>query len=406
MIWLRAKSGRIQPALDSIRHTFSQQQRRADTQQDIQSHKINWKSVGCAISLAIFTVLLFGSIIGIPVVLTQLKTSPKTTNSQRALASKQLCTTRASWSSKGITVAGLSNNLPSTALSGLHHPSDIYVYANGTLLIADTDNNRIVKWNRNAKEGVLIAGTGSYGSWNNLLAKPTALTVYHDHLYVSDSDNYRIQVFTLNSNSTSPRAVTLIGRYGQGSQLNQINEVKSLAATASLLFMADSNNDRILSWNFESNFFDTVLENKNMSKSNSTTLHHPSGLAYDPKTSSLYVADTSHSRIQKYSINNKNVSNTVAGWGELNRPTAVQLDPSGTNMFIVDTLNHRVLLWLEGSRYGRTIIGNGTAGNSDEQLNSPSQIRFDADYNLYVVDTNNCRVQRFDLISNGCEKYI
>ena len=93
-----------------------------------------------------------------------------------SLASKQLCTARASWSSKGITVAGLSNNLPSTTLSGLRHPSDIYVYANGTLLIADTDNNRIVKWNRNAKEGVLIAGTGSYGSWNNLLAKPTALT--------------------------------------------------------------------------------------------------------------------------------------------------------------------------------------------------------------------------------------
>ncbi|CAF4274037.1 unnamed protein product, partial [Adineta steineri] len=32
----------------------------------------------------------------------------------------------------------------------------------------------------------------------------------------------------------------------------------------------------------------------------------------------------------------------------------------------------------------------------------PSQIRLDSNYNLYVVDTNNSRIQRFDLISNGC----
>jgi hypothetical protein len=112
-------------------------------------------------------------------------------------------------------VAGLPSGLPSNSLSGLQYPSDIYVYDNGSILVADFGNNRIMKWDPNAIVGVLVAGTGSYGSWVNLLAKPMALageciqivnglfniikiffffTVRDDQLYVSDLDNYRIQV--------------------------------------------------------------------------------------------------------------------------------------------------------------------------------------------------------------------
>lgn len=61
------------------------------------------------------------------------------------------------------------------SLAGLKYPYDIYVYDNGTMLIADSGNNRIVKWMPGATEGILVAGTGSYGSWKNLLANPVAL---------------------------------------------------------------------------------------------------------------------------------------------------------------------------------------------------------------------------------------
>jgi hypothetical protein len=33
----------------------------------------------------------------------------------------------------------------------------------------------VTKWDPNAAVGVIIAGTGSYGSWINLLAKPISL---------------------------------------------------------------------------------------------------------------------------------------------------------------------------------------------------------------------------------------
>jgi DNA-binding beta-propeller fold protein YncE len=203
-----------------------------------------------------------------------------------------------------------------------------------------------------------------------------------------------------------PEAVTLIGRYGRGSGINQINQVTNLiapASTPSLLYMADSNNHRILLWNSDSNYTSVVAGTSGIFGSNSTLLYNPFGITLDEKTNSLYIADSNNSRIQKYNMNMQNPSiTTVAGWGQLNNPYAVQLDPSGINMFIADTLNHRILVWLNGTLQGRIIAGNGIVGNNDTQLNSPAQIRFDSNYNLYVVDTNNSRIQRFDLISNGC----
>jgi DNA-binding beta-propeller fold protein YncE len=202
-----------------------------------------------------------------------------------------------------------------------------------------------------------------------------------------------------------PAGVTLIGRYGQGCDLNQINQVTSVITPVtfpSLLYMSDSNNHRILLWDSQANATKVVAGLSCIAGSDSTQLYNPFGITLDEVANFLYIADTFNNRIQKYDMNEQNPIITVAGWGQLNNPYAVQLDPSGTNMFIADTFNHRILVWLNGALQGRIIAGNGTAGNSVFQLNNPSQIRFDSDYNLYVVDTNNSRIQRFDLISNGC----
>jgi hypothetical protein len=97
-----------------------------------------------------------------------------------------LCTANASWNPIGVTVAGQSNGLPSTSLAGVQYPYDIYVYGNGTILVADYGNNRITRWDPHSTVGVLIAGTGSYGSWSTLLAKPTALTGEYREYILSD----------------------------------------------------------------------------------------------------------------------------------------------------------------------------------------------------------------------------
>ncbi len=86
-----------------------------------------------------------------------------------------MCAENASWNPMGITVAGLASGLRSTLLTGLYYPYDMYVYDNGTVLVADIYNNRVTKWDPNATVGVIVAGAGSYGSWSNLLYWPISL---------------------------------------------------------------------------------------------------------------------------------------------------------------------------------------------------------------------------------------
>lgn len=47
-------------------------------------------------------------------------------------------------------------------------------------------------------------------------------------------------------------------------------------------------------------------------------------------------------------------------------------------------------------------IGTGFAGTSTKRLNYPTALGFDRYYNIYVTDSMNNRVQRFDLLHNGC----
>ena len=88
----------------------------------------------------------------------------------------RLCTANATWSSVGVTVAGLADGSSSASLSGLRYPRDVYIQRDGSLLVADYGNDRVTRWNPNSTAGVLVAGTGAYGSWMTLLARPTALT--------------------------------------------------------------------------------------------------------------------------------------------------------------------------------------------------------------------------------------
>ena len=47
-------------------------------------------------------------------------------------------------------------------------------------------------------------------------------------------------------------------------------------------------------------------------------------------------------------------------------------------------------------------IGSGFADESATRLSNPTNMKFDRHHNIYVVDTPNSRIQRFDLLDNGC----
>lgn len=134
-----------------------------------------------------------------------------------------------------------------------------------------------------------------------------------------------------------------------------------------------------------------------------TMLSGPRGILVDNNLN-LYVADGRNHRIQFFrpgDLNGITVPiNGTNGLLTLNNPTDVTLDADGY-LFIADYLNHRIL----GSDINgfRCIAGcTNTSGSASNQLSSPHSFSFDSFGNIFVLDLNNMRVQKFVLLSNGC----
>ena len=219
---------------------------------------------------------------------------------------------------------------------------------------------------------------------------------------------FRIELFkrfSLSASTNHSYGLTLIGRHGRGSNLNQINSVTNLLVPLTRptsVFLSDTNNHRVLLADTDLSHIELFIGQSGSPGSDLNHLNGPAGLAYNEQHGSLYITDRLNHRIQKHDRSGDRLTVTVAGFGELHRPSAVKLDPYENHMFIADTGNHRIVLWLDGARTGRTIAGDGSPGASSSQLNSPVQLDFDDNYNLYVVDENNHRIQRFDLVYDGC----
>ena len=120
----------------------------------------------------------------------------------------------------------------------------------------------------------------------------------------------------------------------------------------------------------------------------------------------LYVADTSNQRIQLFRAGQLNGTTMAgihaSGTVQLYHPTAVLLD-ADEYLFILDSDNHRIVG--SGPDGFRCVIGCARVpGSAPDQLSSPMSMAFDRHGNIWVADTGNGRIQKFDLSSNTCSK--
>ena len=76
-------------------------------------------------------------------------------------------------------------------LNQLNNPMGI-LFNGDSLLIADTGNDRIMKWRFGATEGELVVGGNGRGSALNQLNQPFGMAVDGDSIFVSDTFNNRI----------------------------------------------------------------------------------------------------------------------------------------------------------------------------------------------------------------------
>lgn len=166
-------------------------------------------------------------------------------------------------------------------------------------------------------------------------------------------------------------------------------QVGSVVGTDRLIVAA--NNDRILSVNLM-NPITRVLAT---SGSGPGQVIHASGIAVDPNTRNIFVADSSNHRVQKFTPNFV----FIKAWGkfgtgnsEFNDPKGIAVD-SNNDIYVVDEDNHRVQKF---DLNGQFIKSWGSPVTGDGQFSLPWDIAFNSlTGSILVSDIRNDNIQTF-----------
>jgi uncharacterized protein (TIGR03437 family) len=248
----------------------------------------------------------------------------------------------------------------------------------------------------------------------------------------------------------SPSAYRTLGQPNlnqNGINLLQGHELNGPAAVAidarngaTHIYISDSANARVLGWRDVASYqvdnpADLVLGQPSPSSlagNGDYSFNGPFGMAVDPATGNLYVADSGNNRILRFPAPFSNPTNftpdavigqagfTTNGSGTsasaLNSPVALAFDSAG-NLWVSDNGNNRVVrfpaatlaslpgttapqadtvLGQKGFATGTANAGAGAnAAPSASGFYSPQGIAFDPQNNLYVADFQNLRVLYF-----------
>jgi len=325
--------------------------------------------------------------------------------------------------------------------------------------IADNGNSRVLAWadaasyqtgnppdlvlGQPAPNGSSPFGIGAKG-FNGVTA--LAVDPVTGNLYAADTGNSRVLRFPApfsNPGRVEPDVV-----YGQpgfttftaGTGARGLNAPRGVAVDAGgNLWVADSGNNRILRFaaaslnNTTPPAADTVIGQADFSGNaanrggtpDATTLSSPAGLAFDGQ-GNLYVADYGNTRVLRYPAPAGGASNLAANavWGESNfaahgvpaqvsaktmaGPLSVAVDSAG-NVYVAVPADNRVLMFPAAASsggpatrvFGQTDFSTVTANTgafplaAPGTLATPTDLKLDANGNLYVADTANNRVLQF-----------
>jgi hypothetical protein len=294
----------------------------------------------------------------------------------------------ATWSQNAITVAGADRG--GHHLYQLSYPSGLYVDDNDTVYIADSKNNRIIKWVCCVQSGHVVAGGNGVGNRSNQLSNPADVIVdrQSDSLIICDEDNRRVLRWYRRCPTSGETIISNISCRGLTMD------------DRAYLYISDRKKHAVLRWR-GGDAQAVVVAGGNDQGDRINQLNTP-GYIFVDRNYSLYVSDVLNHRVMKWVENAKEGSIVAGGRGEgkdltqLGYPQGVVVDQFGT-VYVVDTTNNRIMIWRQGKKIGSVLVDGDVAAARPNYLRYPTGLSFDLHGNLYVVDMANHRVRRFSI---------
>lgn len=309
----------------------------------------------------------------------------------------------------------------------------------GPFYLPDQGNNRVLGFD-SIPTGVgasadFVLGQNSFTSYgsavgDNAFNAPRDAWVYNGNLYVADTGNNRVLVWTsLPSDSNPTTADKVVGQASltssaSGQTQSTLDGPGAIFATNNKLFVADTQNNRVLIYNLPLSQYgqnaavvlgqDSFTANGHATATN--RLYHPEGIWSDGTR--LVIADTGNNRVLIYNAipssghANPDASVVVGqpdftsnGFGTskntLNQPAGVFV--SGGKLYVADTGNNRVMVYnfpTANQPDADKVLGqpdfttNTTGSPSDHSLDQPTGVAVISN-NVYVSDHGNNRVLVF-----------
>lgn len=307
-------------------------------------------------------------------------------------------------------VSGFPNRgLASAGADGFFLPQGVAVDGSGNLWVADAFNSRVLRFDDpSATDGIadLVIGQPDFASNDENLGQggtgpdvalpdslqfPGRVIVRGTDVYVADSGNSRVLHYA-NPTTNKPAADVVFGQFGN-------------------FFKRAKNNDGL---------------GNNGSTASAENLLNPIGIALDAH-GSLHIADWANHRVLRFDdpLTSDTVADAVFGQPDfvsnsfdngglisgLQLPIDLHVDDDGV-LFVADSQNHRVLAFFDPlfdqttpdlvlGQLGSTSTdainhGLGPFAADADSLQGSTGLAGDAFGNVFVLDTNNNRLLRFD----------
>jgi tripartite motif-containing protein 71 len=224
---------------------------------------------------------------------------------------------------EGIERAPSRIGIHERTLAPLSSPAALAEAANGDLLVAEADADRISVWNA-AGERVREIAAGE-------LLDPRGLAVLGERVFVADSGTHRVIELALDG-----VGVRTIG--GHGVEPGLFRDPRGIAVTADALYVCDTGNDRVQKLALDG----TPLASAGGRGFGDGRMLRPGDVAVAPD-GSVYVTDSGNHRVHKLDADLRSVST----WGDFGPHPGFFASPEGVEVaggvvYVVDSDNHRV----------------------------------------------------------------
>ncbi|CAF4109716.1 unnamed protein product, partial [Adineta steineri] len=140
-----------------------------------------------------------------------------------------------------VIVAG--GNRQGNQLNQFNYLNFIFVDEDQSVYVSDQNNNRVMKWRKDAKEGTIVAGGNGKGRNLNQLSEPQGVIVDDfGQIYVADYKNHRVMRWC----EGKEEGELVVGGNGKGNKSDQLNNPVGLFFDdEGNVYVADHYNHRI-----------------------------------------------------------------------------------------------------------------------------------------------------------------